>query len=326
MSGLSIVMPVFNSEKYLQESLVSLAMQSEYPDELIIVNDGSTDDSLKIINAFVFPFPVTIISQINKGPGLARNAGLALAKHDYVYFFDSDDKLAPDAVKRFKAVLKENPVVECVLFSGESFLDQNSVLNGFYPDYSRALPAGKADRNRIIENFYKQRRWSVNAFLYVTKRSVWKDNRLNFHQYFHEDTELFYRLLLSVNDFFVLDEVLCYRRVRASSIMTAKKNIKHLKGCVTLLLSLTEMRKSISPIEKRFISIASSLATMNYLDVSRQLNEAIQYRVVAANFFAYPSARYLVKVALAILPGVRFRKQAIDKFLSVLKSRGNQMG
>ena len=303
MGGLSVVLPVFNAEKYLRSSLVALVEQSEHPDELVIVDDGSTDDSLKIIDEFVFPFPVIVHSQENQGPGPARNTGIDLATQDYVYFLDSDDMLAPDAIERFKQVFEDEPEVECVLISGDLFLDEGNIDRSCFPDHSRGLPAGRADRKKIISCFCEQGRWTVNAFLYVTKRSIWKEKGLKFHGYFHEDTELFYRLMLSVDEFFVLDEVLYFKRVRPSSIMTGAKSDQHLKGAEVLLASLTEKKNSLSRLERRFLSIASALAAVKYVAISKGLNEKIDYRLIFSNFIAYPDVRYVLKLAVLFFPG-----------------------
>lgn len=319
MGGLSVVLPVFNAEKYLRASLASLVEQSEHPDELIIVDDGSTDDSLKIIKEFFFPFPVKVVSQENQGVGPARNTGLELATQEYVYFIDSDDTLAKDAIKRFRQVFEDEPDVKCILISGDLFLDGINIESGCFPDHSRSLPAGKADRKKIISFFCEQGRWTVNAFLYVTKRSLWKEKGLKFHDYFHEDTELFYRLMLAVDEFFVIDEVLYFKRVRPSSIMTGKKNAQHLKGAEILLESLTEQRKSISKLERRFLSIASALAAVKYVAISRELEEKIDHGLVRSNFFAYPSFRYFIKLAVLLVPGVGLFWGAAKRMQSLVK-------
>ena len=94
---LSIIIPVYNSEKYLEECLNSVLNQTLKDIEIICVNDGSTDNSLKILeNIAAQDLRVRIINQENKGQGNARNAGLEAANGDYVGFVDSDDFISPD--------------------------------------------------------------------------------------------------------------------------------------------------------------------------------------------------------------------------------------
>ncbi len=94
---LSIIIPVYNSEKYLEECLISIVNQSLKDFEIICVNDGSMDNSLKILEKFgAQDSRIRIINQQNQGQGYARNAGLEAAAGDYVGFIDSDDYISPD--------------------------------------------------------------------------------------------------------------------------------------------------------------------------------------------------------------------------------------
>ena len=94
---LSIIIPVYNSEKYLEGCLTSVVNQSLKDFEIIGVNDGSTDNSLKILEKFAEQDSrIRIINQQNQGQGYARNAGLEAAAGDYVGFIDSDDYISPD--------------------------------------------------------------------------------------------------------------------------------------------------------------------------------------------------------------------------------------
>ena len=110
MIKISVVMPVFNSESYLKESIGSILSQSLKDIEIICVDDGSTDDSLNILNKYESNNEnMKVISQINKGPGGARNTGLKYAKGEYVYFIDSDDILRLDsALEELYRILKNN--------------------------------------------------------------------------------------------------------------------------------------------------------------------------------------------------------------------------
>ena len=106
---LSIVVPVYNVENYLAACLDSLI----YPDipyyEIIVVNDGSTDNSLQIAESYAGRYPelIRIISQENGGLGAARNTGIENARGEYIIFVDSDDTLAPNAVREMYGRMDE---------------------------------------------------------------------------------------------------------------------------------------------------------------------------------------------------------------------------
>lgn len=96
----SVIVPVYNAEKYIKESLESIAGQSFRDFELILVNDGSTDDSLHVMQEFYDMIPnMVLVSQSNSGVSVARNNGIKLAKGEYVCFVDADDILHKDYLK-----------------------------------------------------------------------------------------------------------------------------------------------------------------------------------------------------------------------------------
>lgn len=97
MVKVSIIMPVYNSEKYLRNTLNSIVNQSLNDFELICIDDGSSDDSLNILNDYSErDSRIRIITQKNSGSGAARNRGLEVSRGDYVCFIDSDDEISPD--------------------------------------------------------------------------------------------------------------------------------------------------------------------------------------------------------------------------------------
>lgn len=108
------IMPVYNYARYLDEALQSVFSQSRVPDEVIVVDDCSTDNPKEICDKY----PVIYIKHdTNKGLAAARNTGIAHAKSTYVFSFDADDILRPDAVKEHLALADENTIVTCALMA-----------------------------------------------------------------------------------------------------------------------------------------------------------------------------------------------------------------
>ncbi len=109
---LSVIIPVFNVGSYIKGTLHSLLNQIEKDFEIIIVNDGSTDDSLfhiKELTGSFSPQSIRILTQENKGPSSARNLGLQYASGSYVFFLDADDLIHPCLVKFLKDLSLEEP-------------------------------------------------------------------------------------------------------------------------------------------------------------------------------------------------------------------------
>lgn len=94
MPEISVIIPVYNRAALVGETIRSLLVQSLPPAEVIVVDDGSTDDSAAVAEAF--GPPVRVIRQANAGPSAARNRGFSVAKSDYIHFFDSDDIALPN--------------------------------------------------------------------------------------------------------------------------------------------------------------------------------------------------------------------------------------
>ena len=107
MSGplVSIIIPVYNSEKYLADCINSALCQTWQPKEIIIVDDGSTDGSAKMAQSFAGEAGIKIISQKNQGAAAARNAGLKEAKGEFIQFLDADDLLGPEKIEQQMALL-----------------------------------------------------------------------------------------------------------------------------------------------------------------------------------------------------------------------------
>ncbi|AUS95703.1 hypothetical protein CDQ84_01560 [Clostridium thermosuccinogenes] len=116
----SVVMPVFNAERYLPEAVDSLLNQTLEGMEIILVNDGSTDGSGRIAEEYASRHEnVTVIHQQNQGVSVARNAGIARARGEYIGFADADDWLEPNAYERmYEAAKAYNcDIISCDFFT-----------------------------------------------------------------------------------------------------------------------------------------------------------------------------------------------------------------
>jgi glycosyltransferase involved in cell wall biosynthesis len=109
----SVIIPVFNGERFLAEAVESVIAQSYHPLEIIVVNDGSTDKTAEI--AAGFGERVRYFYQANRGPAAARNRGIQAARGDMLCFLDSDDLWLPDTLAHQLARLRANPAIEVVM-------------------------------------------------------------------------------------------------------------------------------------------------------------------------------------------------------------------
>ena len=108
MVKISVILPVFNAEKYIKQSVESVLNQTFDDFELIVVNDGSTDSTSDILKSFA-DSRIKIINQSNQGPGAARNHALEIVNGEYIMFLDSDDWYSPDALEiSYNEAVKHN--------------------------------------------------------------------------------------------------------------------------------------------------------------------------------------------------------------------------
>jgi glycosyltransferase involved in cell wall biosynthesis len=110
---ISVVLPVYNRARYVGEAIASVLGQILPPDELIVVDDGSTDDSVAVVERHAGP-GVRILRRTNGGIGAARNSGLRAATGDLIAFIDSDDVWQHDKLARQSRVLQEHADVQLV--------------------------------------------------------------------------------------------------------------------------------------------------------------------------------------------------------------------
>ena len=141
----SVIIPVYNADPYLESCLQSVTSQTLSDIEIICIDDGSTDDSLKILQKFASEDPrITVLSQDNLHAGVARNAGLTVAKGEYVHFLDADDWIAENTYEElYSAVSAER----CNFAKFKSFTYDHQNDKIIYDAYTD-IP--KINKNRYI--------------------------------------------------------------------------------------------------------------------------------------------------------------------------------
>ncbi len=130
---ITIIIPAYNASAYLTDSVSSVIKQTFTSWELIIVNDGSTDNTKEIVGTFLTDSRIKLIDQQNKGVSAARNAGITDATGKYMGFLDADDYLLPNALQRKYEVLSNNPMIDFVysdVINCDSKLNEVKVQKG----------------------------------------------------------------------------------------------------------------------------------------------------------------------------------------------------
>ena len=166
MVKVSVIVPVYNVEKYLEECLDSIINQTLEDIEIICINDGSTDNSLNILNSYTKTDKrMKVFSQENQGQGVARNYGLSIATGDYIYFMDSDDILELNALELvYTNAISNNS--ELVMFKISRF-------NAFEEDYSKPGFPLEDSFNEVDFNNYTFTYKNIKNYVLNSSFSPW---------------------------------------------------------------------------------------------------------------------------------------------------------
>lgn len=225
---ISVVVPAYNVERYIEEALDSLLAQSVPFHEIIVINDGSTDGTADRLARYVGHPLVQVHTTANQGLGRARNTGIAHATGEYLYFFDSDDILDPSFVATIGHILSTNRSLDLVFFSGVSFYDDGYEA-GFDELLERKLSGDFPTGLAAAEALYGAGGAFANAVLYVSRTALWQRG-LSFAPILYEDAEVFPRLCAAAAQSHVTNACLFRRRLRRNSIVTTRPTQAHVSG------------------------------------------------------------------------------------------------
>lgn len=245
MCKVTIVVPVYNVEKYLAECLDSLIHQTLREIEIICVNDGSTDNSPNILEDYRKKDDrIKIINQKNRGLSVARNVGCDNAKGEYVYFCDSDDYLALDAMEKCYETAKIYDVD--VLRFGYRIFDDDNRQNMTDLD---CLNTEQVITGVEMLELVFQAYMPLISLLFI-KKMYWKQNKCYFIDgIIHEDHSFFVEILIMAARAYHINVPLYYKRVRQESIMTSLRPLQSVRGMMSTIKYL-EKAYSFSSLEK----------------------------------------------------------------------------
>ena len=222
-SKISLVIPVYNVEKYLDQCLSSVMLQTYQHLEIILVNDGSTDSCAHICNAFAKQDArVTVIHKENGGLSDARNAGLKVATGQFITFVDSDDQLSPDYCRILleKALVYDADIIECGFktFSTEKIIPSDR--NDFKSDV--AIYSSEEALALLIKSELKQTVWNKLYKKEVISNIPFEKGRK------HEDEFWTYQIIAKAKKIVQISDELYFYRQHAESIMGEDYSLKNL--------------------------------------------------------------------------------------------------
>ena len=251
---ISIIVPIYNVDTYLKNALISLQQQTYRDIKVIMVNDGSIDHSVEIAQQFLQDSRFILVSQENQGLSAARNTGLKYVDSEYVYFFDSDDQIAPNLIETALAVFNKNRI-DLISFESELVSCQKN-----------SLPLFKLTNIDVIEKKellmrLLSKKVMMTAWSYIARTRILLDNNILFpvgKKFEDENTAA--KIFSSINRAAILrgkNGPYFYLQDRQGSIMTEAHN--HAS------LSQLDDRRYIFKDEYLFLKQQNSLP-VNYLN------------------------------------------------------------
>lgn len=237
---LSIIVPIYNVEKYLDECLESIYKLDEIEYEVILVNDGSTDSSLEIAKKYMYTYnnKTKLVDKKNGGLSSARNAGLEVAQGEYVSFIDSDDIIVVDEYKKFFREGK-NKKLDVMVGNMRYFMEEKIGEPLYRSNYVKNLGVKKGTEFFLALFEKKQKCFREEVVDDIYKREFLLENKLFFRdKLIHEDSLFTPLVYLKAERVEYIDRAFYLYRQRSGSIMSIVKesSITSLEKICNLLL------------------------------------------------------------------------------------------
>lgn len=267
---LSIIVPVYNVEKYIKECIDSLLKIPLDDMEIIVVNDGTKDKSIELLSSYT-DYRIKIVHRVNGGLSAARNTGLDNARGEYILFIDSDDFIInQEAIINMINIAEENKC-DVIIGNGYRYLESGEKLPIRRPKqiFNKEIYTGKEYLEKILfYNSFVQVVW-VNLY----RHDFLKNKKLKFKEgIYHEDLQFTPRMLLKADTIGISKEYFYMYRQREGSIMTKKGQLKNSKDIFEII---DELYKEFERIDNKLIKQKlSELSAENLFSaVYRGMNE-----------------------------------------------------
>ena len=262
----SIIVPVYNVEKYLEKCLDSLVNQSFKNIEIIIVNDGSTDNSEKIINKYCQKYHnIKYLKKKNGGLSSARNYGLKFAKGEYILFVDSDDYIDNNMVElMYNAIIKD---------------DNDIVVCEFNYDYGNKKVRSNSNLDYTSDLKKKYLLTPPMACIRLYKRNIF--NNIKFKEgIYYEDLEINPKMVLYTKKISFINKALYNYVIHDNSIMRSKNFNNKLHDIYSVLDSNYNILYNDYPNEIEYMYIihllrTASLRFLEYKDGEKELDKIV---------------------------------------------------
>ena len=269
----SVIIPVYNVEKYLRECIDSVLKQSYENMEILLIDDGATDLSGEICDEYELKDNrIRVIHQENQGLSGARNTGFYQAKGKYVYFLDSDDWIIPETIELLYEKAEQEKA-DIVFFEALTFEDgkpENVTAKGY--SYKNTYETEKGIQ--VFRELQKNKEYHSAVPLLFINKSVMKKLNLCFEQgILYEDMLFTFELFCRVERVVQLKKSLYRRRYRSNSIVTSKKTKKNFSSAYTVYKKVEEISSDLDILEEDCVKQYICRCAFNTFNYYRALSK-----------------------------------------------------
>lgn len=262
---ISVILPVYNVEKYLQECLDSIINQTLKDIEIICINDGSTDSSLKILKEYAKKDKrIIIVNQKNKGAAISRNKGIDIAKGEYFSILDSDDFFDPAMLEKMYNKADKNSA-DIVICQSRIFDEKTREYKPFNPILTDAPKEKKfcyKDMPNLIFNFTVGWAWDK-----LYKASFVKENKLYFQNLRSSNDFFFvYLSLIKAKSIIIFDDALISHRKNTQTSLSETRT----EDPLCFIKAIRELRKGIletgiyNEVEQSYLNFVLMISFWHY--------------------------------------------------------------
>ena len=274
---ISFIVPIYNVERYLQKCVDSILAQSYSNIEVVLVDDGSTDESVAICDSYANRDKrVQVIHKENGGASSARNEGLSFAHGSYIAFIDSDDYVSPSmAEKLLDAISKTDSDLAMCNFA---YTDE---LGNITESFSDDTKAGEYRTEELLRKVAAGWTFGILVWNKLFKKELFDGGLLFLEGRIAEDEMIAHRLLARVRKAVIIPDVLCFYRHRTGSVTNSAFNEKNLDS-LEALIDRVEFFISIN--EEELAYIASVTAMKNLADLWSFRNKSKEIKAVLKSY------------------------------------------
>jgi len=278
----SVIIPIYKAEKYLNECIDSVLAQTYEDLEVILVDDGSPDNCGAICDNYAAKDSrVKVIHKENGGPSDARNAGLAITHGEYIYFLDSDDYIVNNAIELLiNRAEQEN--ADLVFFNSETFAEDAEDLN-YDEDFIRKHSFPTMPGTKMLGVLCKYKCYLPHAPFMFYRSDLIKKNGITFVKgIIHEDESFSPIVILKAARVAQLQKSLYYRRQHAHSITADRFSVESFRCSLIVLKILDKTYSSLEEgsIGKRSLEMAMCMKAHNMVNIASHFSK--EQRKIAA--------------------------------------------